>query len=366
MKFSTIIARIPFWYQARKCVYLKSPPGRGKTSVMTSAPALLSRHTGKNIGLVVVSGPLLTPADSIGYLVPKKVTSVGNDGVAHDRMESVYTDPFWFRTEEGKRLDEYDGGIILVDEMDKADVDVKKVIGEAALTGRLGPHRLPEGWVVWMAGNRQSDRSGSTKELDHLINRRMEIDVSDDVESWNEWANHHGVHPLYKAWANQNVHIVWSDGVPEKQGPWCTPRSAVEAADYHASLVPEGEVLPNDAATMEEIAGMIGDAAAASVFSFVKLEAEMPKFSDIVSSPGTCKVPTAPDASMLICYNLAHRVDMETINPVIQYIDRMPKEFSVTFGRAAVARMPKLVTSPGMMKWVRENASLMNQINGTR
>ena len=36
------------------------------------------------------------------------------------------------------------------------DTDLKKIIGEAALSGRLGPHFIPEGWVIWMAGNRMA------------------------------------------------------------------------------------------------------------------------------------------------------------------------------------------------------------------
>lgn len=360
MKFSDIITRIPAWYMAQKCVYLKSPPGRGKTSVLTSAPLTLSKMTGKNIGLVVISGPLLTPADSIGYLVPKKVTFEGND-----HMESVYTDPFWFRTKEGKRIHDYDGGIILVDEMDKADVDVKKVIGEAALTGRLGPHQLPPGWVVWMAGNRQKDRSGSTKELDHLINRRMEIDVDDDVESWNTWANVNNVPPVYRAFANQHVEVVWNPELPKQQGPWCTPRSLVEAGEYHAMLARDG-VMPDDAVTMEEIAGFIGEAATAALFSFVKLEREMPAYADIVRDPKGCRVPQKPDACMLVAYNLAHRIQMDDAEPIATYMDRLPKEFSVTFGKAACGRNPKLVTTPGFVKWIKENASLMAAIGQAR
>jgi len=360
MKLSTILSRMPAWYAAQKCIYLKSAPGRGKTEVLSAAPALLSKVTGKNLGLVVINAPLLTPADSIGYLVPKRVT--GEDGI--ERMESVYTDPFWFRTREGKRISEYDGGIIVVDEMDKADVDVKKVIGEAALSGRLGPHALPEGWVIWMAGNRQKDRSGSTKELDHLINRRMEIDVDDDLDSWNAWANKRGVSPLMRTFTNQNPQIVFSDGVPEKQGPWCTPRSAVAADDY-LSVIPRDEDgnLPEDPSLMEEIAGMIGDAAAAQLFSFVKLEREMPKYEDIIASPKGVKVPTKPDAAMLVCYNLAHRVTAETASPVIEYVDRMPKEFSVIFAKAAVDRDRRLVITPAFNKWVIANASLMAQID---
>lgn len=368
MKLNDVIARLPFWYAAKKSVYLKSAPGRGKTSVLSEAPKILSARLNKNIGLVIINGPLLTPADSIGYLVPKKTDTVTPDGNHISHMESLYTDPFWFRTKEGKRLDEYDGGIIVVDEADKMDVDVKKVIGEAALSGRLGPHVLPNGWVVWMAGNRQKDRSGATKELDHLINRRIEIDITDDIVSWNDWANRNGVPPLYQAFANQNPQIVFSDGVPDKQGPWCTPRSAAEAGFYHDSLPKEADgSMPDDPATMEEIAGMIGEAACGQLFAFVKLEREMPKYEDIVAQPKSVKVPSKPDASMLVCYTLAARVKVEDCDQVITYIDRMPKEFAVIFGKAAVGRDPRLVTTDGFKKWIKENASLMAQIgNHTR
>lgn len=360
MKLSAITARIPAWYAARKCIYLKSAPGRGKTAVISEAPAILSKLTGKNIGFVLVSGPLLTPPDSIGYLVPRKVT--GADGI--ERMESVYTDPFWFRTKEGKRLSEYDGGIVFVDEADKMDVDVKKVIGEAALTGRLGPHQLPPGWVVWMAGNRQKDRSGSSKELDHLINRRMEIDVTDDIESWNLWADRNNIPPVYKAFANTNPHIVFTDGVPEKQGPWCTPRSLVEASEYHTAIPREEFApLPDDSDTLEEIAGMIGDAAAAQLFAFVKLEREMPSYEDIVANPSKTKLPSKPDAQMLVCYSLAHRVTIEQAGSVIEYVDRMPKEFGVVFAKAACTRDRRFVATPGFAKWIKNNASLMAQLN---
>jgi hypothetical protein len=362
MNLDTVITRLPYWYQARKSVYLKSPPGRGKTETFKAAPGIISQRTGKNIGFVLISGPLLTPADSIGYLIPRKVS--GGDGQP-DHMESIYTDPFWFRTKEGKRLDEYDGGIILVDEADKMDVDVKKVIGEAALSGRLGPHELPEGWVVWMAGNRMLDRSGSTKELDHLINRRVEIDVTDDVESWQRWASAHGVPPVYRAFAAENTAIVFNDKVPEKQGPWCTPRSLVQASEYHDMLPKHSDgSLPDDPTTAEEIGGFIGDGSVAALFAFVKLEREMPKFEEIVANPTGVRVPSKADACMLVSYNLAHRVNMDTVNPVLEYVNRMPKEFGVTFGKSAVGRDSKLITAQGFQKWVSQNANLMAQIGG--
>lgn len=363
MKLSTIATRMPLWYKGGRSVYLKSAPGRGKTSVLAAAPKIIGRPLGLNLGVVIISGPLLTPADSIGFLMPKKGTTVTSDGNTIEIMESAYTDPFWFRTDEGKRLSEYDGGVIVVDEADKMDVDIKKIIGEAALSGRLGPHRLPKGWVVWMAGNRQSDRSGSTKELDHLINRRMEIDVSDDLESWNEWADTFEVHPLYKAFANQYTNIMFSDGVPTKQGPWATPRSVSNMAFYHASLLDDpSDPLPSDPEIMEEMMGQVGEPATLQLNNFLKLEREMPSLESIIANPQSALAPKKPDAAMLVAHNLAHRVNAENADPLVTYMQRLPQEFSTVFCKATVRRDPRLVVHPAFKKWASNNSTLITQL----
>jgi hypothetical protein len=71
------------------------------------------------------------------------------------------------------------------------------------------------------------------------------------------------------------------------------------------------------------------------------------------------KVAEKPDAQMLVVYNLAHRVTAATMEPVIEYIERMPKEFAATFAKAACKRDPNLVINPAMRKWSSTNASLM-------
>jgi hypothetical protein len=352
MNLNTVIQRMPYWYASRKCMYLTSPPGRGKTTTILRAPEIIGKGTGLNLGVVVINGGLLTPMDALGFGLPKHY---------EHHSEMVFSDPFFFRTAEGKRLQEYDGGIIFVDEADKMDVDVKKCIGEAALSGRLGPHRIPPGWVIWMAGNTAKHRSGSTKELDHLINRRREIAITDDIVAWDDWAGQNGVMPLTRAFAQQHSNIVFSQDVPEKQGPWCTPRSLVDADRYLQLLADDGDI-PIDPTAVEEISGDIGDAAAAQLFSFVKLEREMPKFERIVADPSNVRVPEKPDAQMLVVYSLAHRVDPKTLGAVITYVERIPKEFAITFAKAAVDRLPELVVTPEMNKWALTNSSLMAAI----
>ena len=354
MKLSTFAKQSVALYQSGKSVYLRSAPGRGKTTTIVDAVPRIAEATGKRMGLVIINGPLLTPADMVGYLVPKH----HEDG----HVESVYTDPFWWRTTEGKRLEEYGGGVIFVDEADKMDIDCKKVAGEMSLSGRCGPHTLPPGWVVWMAGNRQGDRSGSTKELDHLINRRFEIDVTDDIKGWEEWALKSGVHPTIVTFAVQNPNVVFAAELPKEQGPFCTPRSLVSTGELLATLSSNDE-LPTDDDAVELAAAGIGKAAAAQLFATIRLATELPDFDTVVKNPGTAKLPSAPDAQMLGCYQLAARCDASTLGAVIQYVERMPADFAATFAKAACTRVRLFAAHPAMMDWTKRNNTLMTTLN---
>jgi len=352
MKLSTVLIRIPVWYRQEINPYLSSPPGMGKTATIEQAPALISAAYGGNYGFSLLNGGLLNEMDSMGYLIPRH----------HEQyVESVYTRPFWWTTREGKTLEQYDGGIIFIDEMDKAPVEVKKVWGEAMLSGRLGPHVLPKGWRVWAAGNRAIDRSGSTKELDHLINRRRQIEVTPDLDSLLDWQANNGCLPITMAFTKNNPEVVLQSKVPEKQGPWCTPRSLARWDLAVRLAYPEGNI-PLDATDLEEMAGDIGEAASTQLINTIRLDKAMPKYENIVAGPEKVKVPERPDELMLVCFTLAHRVSKEDASAVIKYVERMPKEFGVLFARSACRRVCGLATTPAFSAWAFRNSGLMAEI----
>lgn len=359
MKLRDVIARAPNWYEAQKSIYLRSAPGRGKTETMLGIPQLLAkRNPGKNFGLVVINGGCFTLTNATGYLWPEE-----HEGTRY----SQFTRPDWWLTQEGYPLEHYDGGIIFIDEWDKMDVESKKITGEAALSGRLASHQLPAGWVVWGAGNRAEDRSGSTKELDHLINRRREINIQDDMESLLEWGARNGLMPETLTFIEANPNVVF-EPLPEKQGPWCTPRGVAGADRYLRGLAEDnGGAIPTDPTTIEEVAGDIGPGAAAQYFAMIRLGLEMPKYEAIVQNPASVKVPNKIDAQMLVSHSLAARVSAKDAGQVLKYVDRMPKEFAVTFARSAIQREPRLATAPDFVKWIGANSaliSLMHRVTG--
>ena len=286
-----------------------------------------------------------------GYLWPTE-----HGGVKY----SEFTLPYWWFTSEGKPLDAYVGGVIIIDEEDKLGLDEKKICGEAALSKVLAGHRLPPGWVVWFAGNLQTDRSGSTKQFDHLINRRNEINIDDDILSLVKWMTSQKCLPETIAFAEENPQCVFMDA-PKEQGPWMTPRSLVAQDTYLRALMStfSTDDIPTDATTIEEVAGGVGAGAASQLFATIRLGLELPKYEEIIARPRDIRVPTKPDALRLASYKLASRVKDEEVTPVLTYMTRAPDEFQVIFAKMAIKRSPRLVMHKDFGAWCSKKASLL-------
>jgi len=341
--------------------HLKSSPGRGKSEFVRDLVKYLSERDGFEWGFTTCFLATFTPSDLLGYMVPTRVTNPDKT----ESLASVFTTPPWMMTAptpeypHGRHINTYKRGIVFLDEFGQADGDTKKSAAQLMLCGEVGPHKLHKGIGVIAASNGKGDRSGVTKDFDFLINRQNEIAITDDLASWQDWAATHGVMPITMAFAQQNPQVVFAEGVPAEQGPWTTPRSLV-MADRLLSVKARrnGGRVPDDAGTVEQIRGIMG-AGCAQYFAFVKLEREMPKYEDIIAKPKDVKIPTKPDAQMLVCYQLAHQVKVNEAESVITYIDRLPKEFAVTFASTACRRLPALLATPAMNAWARENSSLM-------
>ena len=357
MNLSQIEDRVVAWYMssAKKggaSIFLESSPGMGKSSLLDTVPSKLNKYfPGKSFGGVIINGACVTLTTATGYLMPET-----RDG----KQYSEFTRPAWWTTSEGKPLEAYDGGIIVVDEFDKMGTDEKKIFAEASLSKILGSHRLPPGWVVWFAGNRAKDRSGSTKDFDFNINRRRTFHVQPDIKSLLNWMDRNGCLPETKTFAEENPHIVFGDA-PEQQGPWCTPRSLAQADGHLQSLMEAGntDMIPTDPLTQEEIAAGIGAAAAAQLMATIKLGQELPSYDKIIAAPGTVPVPSKPDAKRLACYKLAGQVSATDMGKVLTYIKRLPSEFQIMFGKSAVLRNNKFIVNKDFTAWAASQSSLL-------
>jgi hypothetical protein len=349
-------------------VEIGSAPGVGKSESIIQWVDEQSNRDGFEWGRSIVFLATQTPVDLLGYLVPGTRTYTHPDtGEVKTERVSEFTRPIWTLSDRGLPLETYKRSVIIFEEADKCEPDVTKTSAEIRLNRSLGPWRLDKyktGMIALV--NRVEDRSGSGKKFDFVINRQAEVQVMADVEGWRDWALVHGVDPLFVAFASKYPEVVFANKVPDKQGPFCTPRSLVNLSRVLPLRVTADGKMKTDSIASEIITGMIGQAAGMQLHAWMKLRHETPDWEDIMKDPTGIAVPVKPDAQLMTCYECAHRVDVKTATKCVSFIKRLPAQFSVTFAKAAVRRNYDLINTPAFMDWVAKNASLLNAIGGVK
>lgn len=339
---------------------LQSGPGMGKSAINEQAACEMSVELNRPVAYIPFFLSTVEPPDVRGYGVPTKT--------AEGKMRMVYTEAPWmpggeigFIAEGGKmrRATKADPvppcGIVNLDEFRQAGLDTQKPAAELFLNRRVGESHLPQHYIVTACSNRESDRSGVQRELAFITNRRMVISIEPNCEAWVTWAEKNRIHPLATAFALAKPGIVFADKVPEKPGPFCTPRSLVAASHLIGEL---------DMGTFTECAvGMIGTGAATELVAFLRVAEQLPKFEDIVKDPKNTPVPNRPDASFAAVQMITHNVSAKTAVAAFTYLTRMSKEFQVAGLRGTFNRVPQVVQSQDFAAWLRDNKQLVMAAN---
>ena len=349
-------------------VEIGSMPGAGKSEGTKAWAYEQGVIDGEEWGVSTVMLATQTPVDLLGFMLPaRRQIKDPITGEMSTARISEFSRPMWTMSDCGRPLEHFKRSVIIFDEADKCEADVTKTSAEIRLNRALGPWRFDKRKVGCISlVNRVEDRSGSGKKFDFIINRQFEFTVMADVEGWRDWALTNGIDPLFVAFASKYPEIVFSNKVPDKQGPFCTPRSLVNLSRVLPKRVDAQGKMKVDSIGNEIITGAIGQAAGMQLSAWIKLRHETPDWEDILRDPTGIAIPAKPDAQLMVCYECAHKVDPKTAAKCVAFIKRLPAQFSVTFAKAAVKRNYDLINTTAFMDWVSKNASLLNAIGGAK
>ena len=350
----------------------ESEPGRGKSSWGHQFVRYLSERDGFEWGASWLFLATQTPTEMLGYNYKGerywndngKLVPPGTKGIAPTAVTEP-TLPLWMLTDKGKPLWAHRRGILFLEEYGQGEGDTKRASAQLVYKRELGPFRLPghdtpgEGWTIIAFTNNADHRSGVTKNYDFVINRVCWLTGTDDIVGTLDALARANVLPQIQAFAHQHPEIVLQKGVPAKQGPWMTPRTTEMASNYMEEEFKRSGQLDLGPISQEVVAGMVGTETAMTMFNFVRLETETPSIEEIVKDPRGAPLPQSLDARYLVCFQLAHRVTEKNAEKVLVYVDRLGKEFAVTFAKSACSRMPLLAMTPSFTAWAQGNSSLM-------
>ena len=340
-------------------IYAEGPPGVGKSkSILDWARKVKKRSKGK-FGICYLDGANASLMDICGVLMKHERTYKAHDGEEVTINEGEFTFPYFLiDLDDRKPFFCYPRGIVVIDEYGQMGAEEKRSTSTLQLERRLGNLKLPDGWQVIVLSNRPEDRSGSGRDYDHMINRRMQVSVVPELEALITYGLNADWLPETLAFARNNSNIVLNSKVPDTQRPWCTPRSLDRADEWVKTCGFE----KSDPLWLIGLGGIIGQGEAGQYLATSECIDLLPTYPEVIKDPKNAKLPERTDAQMLAAYILAGKAEYDDMGPIITYMRRLPQSFALLFFTALRERDEHLTKHKAFGDWAIENYDLLAAI----
>lgn len=325
-------------------------PGIGKSDLM--------RHVAKEMGLEIrdVRAVLFDPVDLRGLpmvsgglsawavpdWLPREVCEECGEvltGSVH--KENGVGNNHTYRTARG---------LLFIDELNRAPILVQNAFFQLILDRRLGDYVLPEGWVIMVACNRESDGGGVVRMPQALNNRFVHLNLEVDLEDWCNWAVTNGIDPLVIAFLRFRPVLLHNFSKDEHAFP--TPRSWQFVSD----VLNQGSSQEIELAL---IAGTVGHAAAVEFMAFVKLVRTLPSIDAILLNPTTEAVPQEVGTLYAVASALSTRATANNFGAICKYLERCRPEYAVYCVKDAILRDESIRSTPEFTKWSIAHAMML-------
>lgn len=116
-------------------------------------------------------------------------------------------------------------GILFLDEINAAPPTVSAAAYQLILDRRLGEYRVPDGWAIFAAGNRQGDRGVTYLMPPPLANRFTHYELDPHLDDWVAWAYDNKVDPRIVAFLRFRPELLFDFDPAHNPIAFPSPRS---------------------------------------------------------------------------------------------------------------------------------------------
>lgn len=206
-------------------------------------------------------------------------------------------------------------GILFLDEITSCPPSVSVAAYQLILDRRLGEYRVPEGWAIFAAGNRQGDRGVTYAMPSPLANRFSHFEVEANLEDWVNWAFEKGMDERLIGFLRFKPDLLFDFDPSRPAFP--SPRSW-EFANRALSKF-EGDLL------LPALQACVGPSAGLELHAFVRNIEKMPDIEAIIEGR-EASVPEELDIQYAVASALAGRVMKREAcaGHVLDYASRLP------------------------------------------
>ncbi|NWG39011.1 MAG: AAA family ATPase [Hydrogenophilaceae bacterium] len=222
-------------------------------------------------------------------------------------------------------------GILFLDEITSAPPSVSAAAYQLILDRRLGDYKVPPGWAIFAAGNRQGDRGVTYAMPAPLANRFSHFEVEANLDDWSQWAYENHIDDRLIGFLRFRPELLFDFDPSRNPTAFPTPRSWEFA---HRALQKFGD---QPDLLGPALAACVGQAAGIEFSAYLANLSRMPDLDAIVEGR-PAEVPRDTDLQYAVAAALVARAIRsknsgnikEMLGHILDYAARFPlKEMGV-------------------------------------
>jgi hypothetical protein len=320
-------------------VMLWGPPGVGKSQIVQQIAA------GHNARVIDVRLSQMEPSDLRG--IPMRVG---------DLVEWAIPSMLPNAERHGET------GILFLDEITSAPPSVSAAAYQLILDRSLGEYRVPPGWAIFAAGNRQGDRGVTYTMPSPLANRFSHFEVDINLDDWVAWAYANGIDDRIIAFLRFRPEKLFEFDPAHNPVAFPTPRSWEFANHALQKFEEQPDLLT------ETLQSCVGPATGIELRAYIDNLTNMPDLDEIVEGK-SLSVPGEVDLQYAVATALVGRAIRErgtdnaatVIGNILNYAAQFPeKEMGVMMvSDLNRALGEEMFSVPEFDQWAESIAELM-------
>jgi len=217
-------------------------------------------------------------------------------------------------------------GILFLDEITSAAPAVSAAAYQLILDRRLGEYQVPDGWVIFAAGNRQGDRGVTYSMPTPLSNRFTHFTFDVNVDDWVLWAHQNNIDERVIAFVRFRPELLFDFDPATDPIAFPTPRSWVFAHHALQKFEPGSVILSN------ALQACVGDAAGIELNAFIDNLDKLPNVQAILAGEDV-SVPESIDLQYALAASLVGQAVQVTssderdprIGHILNYAAKFPQ-----------------------------------------
>jgi len=329
MKASQLIDFLQFSLQNNLPVLIKGSPGCGKSDIATQAVMNLNYN-------LIVSHPVV--ADPTDY----KGLPFAVDGKAEflpfGDLEIL--------------INAQEPTVYFLDDLGQAPPAVQAACMQLLLARRINGHKCSDHVRFIAATNRREDRAGVTGMLEPVKSRFASIvELEVNTDDWVKWALTHEMPTELISFVQFRPELLNKFEPSKDMTNSPCPRTVAFVGKMMNAGLPQS-------VHFEAVKGACGESFAVEFSAFLTIYLNLPSVQQALLNPTTTQVPDILSAQYAMAGAMADKITNTTIGAALQYLNRMPAEFTIVALKNASIKTPSICATREFIDWASKNSAL--------